>query len=283
MEEQLDRIRRAYDLTVEQFRLGIDPLAQVPAAFKNSPEFKAFMAESKRVCSSNAPENKAYLDPQPGMRFLNAGCCANLANYRLDQWPSIYYGVDISPALIEAMRRFAERHQLAVGELHVAELAELPFEDNFFDIADVIGVLEYCTLEYIERALLELARVLKSGAKMVVDIPNLAHPHVEIMFQLEQYLNRPKIPTERMAFEEILTPLFSVDRVDDTRGMLKYFVCIIKQEKNVNCKDRVALVTGSAAGSGMGPGPVPAIENLPEAIEQYDHGPAWQNRTTASP
>jgi NAD(P)-dependent dehydrogenase (short-subunit alcohol dehydrogenase family) len=33
----------------------------------------------------------------------------------------------------------------------------------------------------------------------------------------------------------------------------------------------------------IGPGPVPAIENLDRAIEQCAHGPAWQNRSTTSP
>ena len=33
----------------------------------------------------------------------------------------------------------------------------------------------------------------------------------------------------------------------------------------------------------IGPGPVSAIESLTEAIEQCDHGPAWQNRTNTSP
>ncbi len=33
----------------------------------------------------------------------------------------------------------------------------------------------------------------------------------------------------------------------------------------------------------ISPGPVPAIESLGEAIEQCDHGPAWQKRTNTSP
>jgi len=33
----------------------------------------------------------------------------------------------------------------------------------------------------------------------------------------------------------------------------------------------------------MGPGPVPPMDSLREAVEQCDHGPAWQERTTASP
>jgi len=33
----------------------------------------------------------------------------------------------------------------------------------------------------------------------------------------------------------------------------------------------------------IGPGPVPEIATLDEAIEQCDHGPAWHRRTTTSP
>ena len=33
----------------------------------------------------------------------------------------------------------------------------------------------------------------------------------------------------------------------------------------------------------IGPGPVPGIESLEAAIEQCEHGPAWQNRGTTSP
>jgi len=33
----------------------------------------------------------------------------------------------------------------------------------------------------------------------------------------------------------------------------------------------------------IGPGPVTAIESLTEAIEQCDHGPSWQKRTSTSP
>jgi SAM-dependent methyltransferase len=73
----------------------------------------------------------------------------------------------------------------------------LPFGEGFFDIAHVIGVLEYCTPRYIRRALAELHRVLEPGARMVMDVPNLAHPHVEIVFRLEGYLDRTEIPTRR--------------------------------------------------------------------------------------
>ncbi len=33
----------------------------------------------------------------------------------------------------------------------------------------------------------------------------------------------------------------------------------------------------------IGPGPVPPIDTLEEAVEQCEHGPAWLDRATASP
>lgn len=164
-----------------------------------------------------------YTLPKSGMQYLDAGCCANLANYQLDKWPCIYYGVDISTALIKAMKLFVEKNHLAIGGLHVADVSNLPFEDNFFAVATVIGVFEYCTMQYIESALKELKRVLKGGAKVVMDIPNLSHPYVGTMFRLEEYLGRPNVPHEKTAFERTLAPHFLIERIDESQVMLKYF------------------------------------------------------------
>lgn len=224
MREQLERVARAYDRTVEQVNEGVDPYEAVPAEFLESAEFKAFAAAADPPCNCNAPDIRAYLAPAEGMRLLDVGCCANLANYRLDRWPSTYYGVDISPRLIKAMQGFADRNGLSIGGLWLAEAAALPFDDDFFDVAMAVGVFEYCTLEYTDRALAELHRVLTAGAKAVVDVANPDHPHVETMFKLEQYFGRPNIPKARDDVERVLTRRFDIDRADDSQVMLKYFV-----------------------------------------------------------
>ena len=227
MDDQLDRIRKAYDLTVEQYRKAINPLNNLPQEIKNSPGYKSLMAD-KYLLNSAAPDIREYLDPKPGMRFLDAGCSANIANYRLDRWLSTYYGVDISTALINAMKDFATREQISIGGLHVADLSKLPFDDNFFDIAAVIGVLEYCTLKYIWKALQELNRVLKSESRVVLDIPNQNHPDVKDMVRLEKHLGRRNFIPSRSKFEELLKPIFSAERIDDSRVMIKYFVRTVK-------------------------------------------------------
>jgi len=223
IQHQLERIREAYDLTVEQYWQGINPVDSIPQDIKNTPFYESLIADS-RAQSSGADDIRDYLSPETGMRFLDAGCSANLVNYHLEQWPSSYYGVDISPALIGAMNDFAVQEKISIGGLYVADIADLPFDDNFFDIATVIGVLEYGTLEYIEKALAELNRVCKPEARVVFDIPNKNHPHAKDMAKLENHLGRPNYHYARSSFKKLLAPLFTTERTDDSRVMIKFFV-----------------------------------------------------------
>ncbi len=231
MRQQLKKVSKAYDLTVEQYEKGIDPLYRVPEPFKEAPEFKEFRDYLKTIqplLNSGAPDIRAFLSPRPGMRFLDVGCCANLANYRLDQWPSSYYGIDISPALIKVMKAFVGREKIAIGGLWVADASDVPFDNDFFDICSVIGVFEYCMPDYIKESLTELNRVLRPDSKIVFDIPNPEHPHVAIMTRIEEYLGRPNILHPRSVFEKALINLFSIERCDTSQVMLKYFARTIK-------------------------------------------------------
>jgi ubiquinone/menaquinone biosynthesis C-methylase UbiE len=226
MEEQLDRVRRAYDLTVEQYRKGINPYISVPEDIRNTDFFQSLYREDN--LNSASSDIRKYLSPETGMKFLDAGCSANLANYNLGEWPSVYYGVDISPALIKAMKEYAAAGNIPVGGLYVADISAMPFNDDFFDIAAVIGVLEYCTLEYISLSLRELHRVMKPESRVVLDIPNTGHPYASDMQRLEEYLQRPIFLHPRPEFEKLLTSVFSIDIIDDSKVMLRYFIRTVK-------------------------------------------------------
>jgi SAM-dependent methyltransferase len=227
IDKHLEIVRTAYDRTVEEHRIGVDPLRDVPDQLRQSTFFRSF-ASGADAPNSAAADLKAFLKPRTGMKFLDVGCCANLANYRLDKWPSAYYGVDMSPALIKAMKGFAVTHGLSPDALRVAEAAQLPFGDRFFDIAAAIGVFEYCSLRYIRRVIREMHRVMRAGARLVVDIPNREHAHVRDMARLEKFLERPIYLHFRSKFESELAAYFSLDRVDDTRVMIKFYARRLK-------------------------------------------------------
>lgn len=80
-------------------------------------------------------------------------------------------GLDASPAMVQAARARlpAARERLVVGELE-----QLPFGDGAFDAVIATGVLEYAG--DLDRAVGELARVLRPGGIAVVSVANAASP-----------------------------------------------------------------------------------------------------------
>lgn len=186
IQEQIKKIRRAYDRIVNNYRKGVRDVDLLPEKFKHSATFLTFQ-EAHYVCNSGVADIKKFLHPKKGMNFLDVGSCVNLINYALYKWPSIYYGIDISKKLIEASQNYVLKNNIKIGGLFVAQVVKMPFQDNFFDIASCIGVLEYFDMKYISRSLRELYRVLKPSGKIVLDFPNLANPDTQIMIQFETY------------------------------------------------------------------------------------------------
>jgi SAM-dependent methyltransferase len=122
------------------------------------------------------------------------------------------------------MKNHTVAADVPVGDLRVADLAKLPYEDGLFDIALVVGVLEYCPFDYLELGLGELDRVMKPRARVVLDIPNPDHEHVSTMLHLEELLGRQAFVHPRRAFEQTLRSVFTTEEVDESNVMLKYFV-----------------------------------------------------------
>lgn len=222
---QLKIISKAYDRSVDRFRRGIKDEDLLPPEFKNSRRYRRLQkALSSAPCGSDDPKIRGYLNPRRGMKFLDVGSAANLIVKKLHAWPSTYYGVDISPKLIEASREYVRRSKVKIGGLFLADAVDMPFESGFFDICAAIGVLEYFDLPYIRHALKEFRRVLKTNGKIVLDMPNTDHPQVKTMIEFEEYLGRPRhgLPTNE-EFEAELRKLFSVEDIDRSKIMAGYF------------------------------------------------------------
>jgi SAM-dependent methyltransferase len=224
--QQIQIIQNAYDETVDNFLNGVSDLDLLPHNFKNSPEFITFQKETAaRGCGSGESNIREFLNPQNGMTFLDVGSCANLINYSLHEWPSFYYGIDVSKKLIKATTNFTSKNNIKIGGLSVADVASIPFEDNFFNIASCIGILEYFDSAYAEKSLREINRVLKPGGRVIVDFPNSKHKCFKTMIAFETYLGRPRynLPTME-SFEKELGKVFSICDRNDKSVMVKYYL-----------------------------------------------------------
>ena len=95
--------------------------------------------------------------PRRGQRLLEIGCGTGIFLEVLHQAGFDVAGLDKSPAMLEAARdRMGPQ-----AELHLGDAEHLPFDDNEFDFAALLTVLEFCPDPGL--ALREAARVARKG------------------------------------------------------------------------------------------------------------------------
>ena len=91
--------------------------------------------------------------------------------------------------------------------VRTGSLTHLPYADGSFDRAVCLDVLEHLSFEDQRTALVELARVLRSGGELLVSVPNLAHLQSRVHFLLRGHLIRTaseeKHPGDRPVVEYI--------------------------------------------------------------------------------
>jgi SAM-dependent methyltransferase len=138
-------------------------------------------ASSTRYYSDN--ERRLFSEhfpPLEGLRILKTDLWDEAKNTRILAWAchqgARAYGIDISePTVIQARAAFdtgaGARHGLrgAVGDVR-----ELPFADASFDAIYSMGTIEH--FDETERAVEEMARVLKPGGRAIVGVPNRYDP-----------------------------------------------------------------------------------------------------------
>ena len=116
------------------------------------------------------------LNIKPGYRILDVGCGSGrhtCAAYRFKNVIAI--GADISHAeLVTAKDRLKLHERLGengggVWGLSMADVKNLPFKDDFFDLVIFSEVLEHIAED--ESAAFEIIRVLKPGHTLVVSVP----------------------------------------------------------------------------------------------------------------
>lgn len=103
------------------------------------------------------------IDPHSGDVVLDVGCGVGIAPVFLaEQFGCHVVGVDITPRMIERSQERAQRHGVTdLVELRIADMHDLPFDDNRFDSAIAESVL---TFSHDKPGVLqELARLVRPG------------------------------------------------------------------------------------------------------------------------
>ena len=225
MKNQLELVAESYDRGIELGRKGIDSYDNFPSYITSHPYYPLFQQMQMSVSDSSRKEIVEYFAPKAGMKFVDLGCCVNLMYSGYKDWPSTYYGVDISSKTIELLRGFTEKNHLTVGDLYCGSMHETPYETDFFDIGECIGSLEYFEKDFVHLAIEEFYRILKPDGKFVLDIPNVGSPEAEIAKLIEEYLGRPdRFDLSADQFEALLDAYFVIDRKEIVGPMIEYFL-----------------------------------------------------------
>jgi len=141
-------------------------------------------AASTRYYSDNERRLFAeHFPPLEGLRILKTDLWDEAKNTRILAWAARQgagaYGIDISePTAIRARESF--RRETAVLRGAVADVRSLPFRDASFDAIYSMGTIEH--FDETERAVEEIARVLKPGGRAIVGVPNRHDPFLRPLF-----------------------------------------------------------------------------------------------------
>lgn len=229
LDSTLQSVAMSFDWTIQSGRRGINLYHTLPKSITNHPDYPQYLKnQSARDQDSGRKEIVEFLAPQRGMKFVDLGCCLNLIDNGYALWPSEYYGVDISSEVIQELEAFLKQNQLEVGGLYHCGIHQVPVPENFFDIGACIGSLEYFRSTYVGRSLREFHRILKPGARFVLDIPNLYSNEYRLSQKIESYLGRSdEFDLTVAEFEQLLQGCFTIVR-RDVLGMFQYFLICYK-------------------------------------------------------
>ena len=107
---------------------------------------------------------------------LEIGCGAGLTSAALAERGFNVTATDSAPAMVQLTNQLALDRNLTSGIVaSVADVHSLPFDDGSYSLVLALGVLPW--LHSPERAVKEIARVLRPGGFMLVNVDNVFRLH----------------------------------------------------------------------------------------------------------
>ena len=142
-------------------------------------------AVSTRYYANN--EERLFTEHFPaldGLRILKTDLWDEAKNTRILAWASRRgaraYGIDISPPTVMQARAAFDEGPRSILRAAIGDVRALPFGDGSFDAIYSMGTIEH--FDETERAVGEMARVLKPGGRAIIGVPNRHDPFLRPLF-----------------------------------------------------------------------------------------------------
>jgi len=164
--------------------------------------------EPDKIAEASAPNRLGWLtlvDVAPSTCALDIGAGTGGLACQLAEICEVV-AIDTSEVDVEFLRIRASQERLANFRAEVADATNLPFEDNYFDLVTMNGVLEWIPIDHPDRdpaatqlaALKEVHRVLKQDGRFLLGIENrtylgyfLGMPEQHVNLKYISLLSRP--------------------------------------------------------------------------------------------
>jgi ubiquinone/menaquinone biosynthesis C-methylase UbiE len=126
--------------------------------------------------------------PAEGTRILDAGCGAGRVAQELEKRGADVVGMDYSFGMVGRANCICNAGTIHGVDLLQGDVGAIPFESSSFDVVVCLGVLSYLDAE--EKALDEVARVLRPGGTLILSVINRFRlvKHLDVLYYLKRGL-----------------------------------------------------------------------------------------------
>jgi len=181
----------------------------------------------RRILENNFRNQKKvirkYFSGQPGENILDIGC--GTGEFSIFFNPDSYTGIDIEPAYIAYAKKNYQ------GKFLIGDAADLPFSDNSFDRAVILGVLHHLNDNLCEKIFKEMKRILKSNADILI-MEDVASMNDNIITKKLHSLDKGDYIRRVEEYYGLLRPYFKIEKNFKIKsGLCPYQVFLLKNIK----------------------------------------------------
>jgi len=113
---------------------------------------------------------------------LDAGCGSGRYSSMLSSKGYIVIGLDVSAGMLRIAKNSVRQDNVFFVR---GTLTNLPLRSHNFDLTLCIGTLHHLTNSYLEKALGEFQRTIRTGGSLITDIRNSLNPMLYIQYRLQ--------------------------------------------------------------------------------------------------